>query len=327
MGQRVRDQREPVSGASLFADASARTPQPTEVAVCGRPGSRRADAEQTSRNIAARLPNCAGLEETDVVGPGEVRRSRGGAPMSTRDLLSSEPALELLRLPDTPFELALPGELAALAADPDRYADACVQLLELARGGERPPTAGFRAAHLIALLGQWRHEPALPALVDWLGTPWGFGGMEVVHALTRIGGAAVEPTLYTLFDPVRPPLERQRAARALASIGVAALDFDADPRWGGAASARYGEVVAALRVIVERGATEPREVLTEATEGLCHLRHAASWPQIERLFLSGAVADTDTFGVRVARALIKGAAVDLRFGGFGAPMVAGAAGG
>ena len=222
-------------------------------------------------------------------------------------------------LPDRPFRPLPPGLIHAMSDARDAIEDAVVARLALGTSMQRVPDRGYRAAFLVALAGEWRSTTALPSLVLHLDTPWGYGWDELVHAFTRVGPASVPSLLYASFDGRATVLARQRALRALASCAHAACDPD-DP-WPGEGPANYGEICAALRLVLHRWAAEPRVLVEEAALRLCGLRCLEAWDEVRDLFTRGVVREREGFTANIAADLVEGRLWTADLGGWRASMI------
>jgi hypothetical protein len=223
-------------------------------------------------------------------------------------------------LPDDPFA-APPADVIRVLLE--RRAEAeCAVVVRLMRGteGQRVPVRGYRNVYLLSLVGEWRSQAAVPALLRHLGTPWGYGWDEVVHAATRIGSPALTPLLYASFDRTRNTLQRRRAMRAMAGIAAAAAEHADDPAWIGDGRAQWREATAALRLLLRRRDSEPVEVLDEAAARLCDLRCVEAWEEIVALFRIGVLRERDGFTIPVANDLMHGRLVPFELGTWRASM-------
>jgi hypothetical protein len=234
--------------------------------------------------------------------------------------LPIDPKRWLEALPDRPFCPLPAGIIHGMVEARSALEDAVVARLALGTSGHRVPDRGYRAAFLVSLVGEWRSTTALPALVRHLDTPWGYGWDELVHAFTRIGPASIPVLLYAAFDGRSTTLARQRALRALASAAHASVD--PDDEWPTADNAHYGEICAALRLMLHRWAAEPRVLVEEAALRLCGLRCREAWDEVRDLFARGVVREREGFTANIAADLVEGRLWTADLGGYGASMVA-----
>jgi len=222
-------------------------------------------------------------------------------------------------LPDRPFRPLPVGMMRAMADARAPLEDVVLDRLAFGTSMQRVPDRGYRAAFLVSLVGEWRCAAGLPVLVQHLDTPWGYGWDELIHAFTRIGPASIPSLLYAAFDGRSTVLARQRALRALASCAHAAVD--PDDEWPGDGRAHYGEICAALRLVLHRWAAEPRAIVDEAALRLCGLRCLEAWDEVRDLFARGVVREREGFTANIAADLIEGRLWTADLGGWSSSMI------
>ncbi len=230
--------------------------------------------------------------------------------------------IDVLRLlPDDPFTLPDTTVLRAVVTDRARYEHAVIALLDASVDAWEVPARGYRATYLVSLLGEWRAECALPTLLAHLSTPWGYGWDELIHAITRVGPAAIPGLLFTAFDGSQSEMVRRRALRALGSIGIAAMEFGDLERWPGDAESQRSEIAAALRLMLHRRSHEPAPLVEEAAARLCDLRYEPAWPEIRRLFATGQLVERDGFTAASAHDTMRGRLLSFDLGGWRTSMI------
>lgn len=215
------------------------------------------------------------------------------------------------KLPDSPTQPLCRFALRALHENRAVAESLVVDSLRNAVAGQRVPQTGYRSAYLVCIVGEWRSSAATGVLLEHLDTDYDYGWDEVIHALTRIGAQAVTPTMFVAFDRRRSIVARRRAIRALASMATAAFEHAEDGRWRGNARVQAREICAALRLILSRWQSEPVELIDEAAERLCELRHDSAWREIDDLFRAGVLGPRPGFNRVIADDLMSGRMVSF----------------
>lgn len=224
-------------------------------------------------------------------------------------------AIDWLRmLPDRPMRMPSARVIGRIASNRDRFEPLVISMLAASLADEVCPARGYRGAYLVTFLGEWRSTQSVSLLLRSLDTEWGWGWDELIHAFTRIGGPAVEPLCGALADASRSEIARRRAARALASVAIAACDYGDEADWIGDADAQYRNACRALMGVLETPDEAPGELVDECAERLCELRWASALPRIEAMFASGALRDREGFNLSIARQLVDGRLMQFDLG-------------
>lgn len=211
----------------------------------------------------------------------------------------------LLALPDDGSLEPPPGVVDRILGHRDVCEDAVVR--HVVEDSRTPGTlrTGYRAVHLIGILGEWRSERAIQPLVDRLRAQRLFGAEETVLALTRIGAGAAAPLSRLLSDSSASPIARANALRVLCGLLQSTRGSDVPPSFQRLNESWRRRLLSETLLLVSDPTTAD-ELRHESILRLCDLRATHAWPAIARAFRLKQVPDRYGLCVDSARDIIEG---------------------
>jgi len=164
---------------------------------------------------------------------------------------------------------------------------------------------GYRAVHLVGILGEWRSERAIQPLADRLRAHRLFGAEETVLALIRAGAGAAGPVSRLFSDASARPVARANALRVLCGLLHSAREPDAPRSFQRLNESWRRRLVSEILLLVSSPGTA-EELRHESILRLCDLRVKHAWPAIERAFRLRQVPDRYGLCLQSARDIMEG---------------------
>lgn len=211
----------------------------------------------------------------------------------------------LLSLPDDGTLEPLPGVVDRILGHRDLCEDAVLRHVVEDSRTPRTLRSGYRAVHLIGILGEWRSERAIQALVERLRSQRIFGTEETVLALTRIGASAAAPLSRLLSDESAGPIARANALRVLCGLLQSTREADVPTSFQRLNEGWRRRLLSETLLLVS-DPTTAEELRHESILRLCDLRATQAWPAIERAFRLQQVPDRYGLCVDSARDIMEG---------------------
>jgi hypothetical protein len=225
----------------------------------------------------------------------------------------------ILNVPDD-GSVEPPGDLLArILSHRALCEDKVLQVLEEDRRTAMTLRTGYRAVHLIGVLGEWRSERAVQPLVDRLRSQRLFGTEEAVLALIRIGPCAVGPVSRLLADSSARPVARANALRVLCGLLQSTREPDTPPSFQSLNDGWRRRFVKETLLLVSDPTTAD-DLRHEAILRLCDLRAIQAWPEIERAFRLQQVPDRYGLSLSSARDIMEGRVLLLDLPNWHTPM-------
>lgn len=211
----------------------------------------------------------------------------------------------LLELPDDGSVEPQQGAVDRILAHRALCEDAVVHYVEEDLRTPGTLRTGYRAVHLIGILGEWRSERAIQPLVTRLRAHRLFGAEETVLALIRAGAGAAAPVSRLLADASARPIARANALRVLCGLLQSAREPDVPHSFLRLNESWRRRLVSEILLLVSDPGTAD-ELRHESILRLCDLRAKQAWPAIERAFRLRQVPDRYGLCLQSARDIMEG---------------------